>query len=159
VISNNNSIMCITIRQAKISDIPAMTSLLEELFSIEADFTVDAQKQQQGLELLVGQPDRAIVLIAEHEDQVIGMLTAQILISTAEGGKSLLLEDMVVTKAYRQQGVGRKILTYMENLAVSSNIMRMQLLADRENHAALGYYTHLGWKETQMVCWRKYPQK
>jgi hypothetical protein len=38
------------IRSPTKSDIPAMTELLRQLFSVEADFTPDADKQFRGLE-------------------------------------------------------------------------------------------------------------
>ena len=37
------------IRFAKNNDIPAMVELLNELFSIEEDFTADREKQEEGL--------------------------------------------------------------------------------------------------------------
>ncbi len=72
-----------------------MSGLLAELFSIEADFTVDPAVQRRGLQLLVG---RRPLLRAGGRGRgpVIGMVTLQVLISTAEGGPVGLLEDLVV---------------------------------------------------------------
>ncbi len=55
--------MDILIRSAKAADIPRMCSLLSELFSIEADFSPDLQKQSTGLSLLLNdKSDLSIVL-------------------------------------------------------------------------------------------------
>ena len=43
----------ITLRTAKPSDIPELVELLKELFSIEADFDFDPEKQACGLTLLL----------------------------------------------------------------------------------------------------------
>ena len=77
----------ILIRGAREEDLTGLVFLLEVLFSIEKDFTFNADKQQRGLRLLVQRPDAA-VLVAERQGRIIGMCTAQLLISTAEGGLS-----------------------------------------------------------------------
>jgi hypothetical protein len=52
----------VLIRAARPSDIPRMTVLLAELFSIESDFTPDVEKQIRGLSVLVaGPPGRLCV--------------------------------------------------------------------------------------------------
>lgn len=75
----------VLIRDAVADDIPAMVELLAQLFSIEQDFVPDAEKQGRGLALLLAQPG-AHVLVAEREGRVVGMISVQTLISTAEGG-------------------------------------------------------------------------
>jgi hypothetical protein len=44
--------MEVQIRKAEPEDIQALAGLLQELFSIEKDFTPDAAKQRKGLRLL-----------------------------------------------------------------------------------------------------------
>jgi ribosomal protein S18 acetylase RimI-like enzyme len=149
--------MQINITPAVEADILDMAALLEELFSIETDFFVNTQKQIDGLTLFLADKEHCFALVAKVEGKVVGMLTAQILISTAEGGKVALLEDLVVNKKYRGVGVGKTLLGEMEQWSVKNKIKRLQLLADCRNYPALGFYKHVGWKETQLVCWRKYP--
>jgi ribosomal protein S18 acetylase RimI-like enzyme len=148
--------MNITIRKATFLDIEAMTSLLYQLFSIEEAFTFNEIKQKRGLELLINSRKSAIVLIAGLDGKVIGMLTAQIFISTAEGKKAALLEDMVIDKKYRQMGIGKKLMEALGKWAMDQKISRLQLLADITNSPALSYYDKLGWKQTKMICLRKY---
>jgi GNAT superfamily N-acetyltransferase len=144
------------IRKATLTDIEAMTGLLYQLFSIEEDFTFDETKQKQGLELLISSPQSAVAFVAELDCKVIGMLTAQTNISTAEGKKAAVLEDMVIDKNLRQQGIGKKLMQAMEQWAKELNISRLQLLADKTNTPALSYYDKLGWNTTRMICLRKY---
>jgi len=42
------------IREANEKDVEAMVGLLKLLFTVEADFTVDQDKQRRGLMLLLG---------------------------------------------------------------------------------------------------------
>ena len=146
----------ITIRTAKPSDIPELVDLLKELFSIEADFDFDPEKQACGLNLLLNS-EKDCILVAEwlSDNRVLGMCTAQTLISTAEGGAVGLLEDLIVTADFRHQGMGAKLLAGAVNWAECRGLKRLQLLADKNNQAALSFYEKQGWESTQLVCLRK----
>jgi GNAT superfamily N-acetyltransferase len=148
--------MIVITRRATIADIEAMTGLLYQLFSIEEDFTFNAENQKKGLALIIESEQSAVALVAEHEGKVIGMLTAQTNISTAEGGIAAVLEDMVIEKSLRGKGIGKQLMQAMKQWAIEKGIKRLQLLADKTNTPALAYYNKLGWKETKMFCLRKY---
>ena len=143
------------IRPATSSDMNAMVELLHQLFTIEADFDFSAERQQRGLELLLAAP-AAIVMVAEEEGAVVGMATAQLVISTAEGGLSLLIEDLVVVPTRQNQGIGTALLIALDERGCALGADRMQLLADRTNTPALHFYRQKGWLETQLICLRKY---
>jgi hypothetical protein len=64
---------------------------------MEEDFNPDPIKQERGLKMLIFD-NSSDVLVAESENQIIGMITMQHLISKAEGGMVALIEDMVVKK-------------------------------------------------------------
>ncbi|HSH73361.1 MAG TPA: GNAT family N-acetyltransferase [Methylophilaceae bacterium] len=144
-----------TIGEARLEDIPALVTLLAELFSIEADFSADTTKQVKGLELLLLAPDRAVIKVArDNHQKVVGMVSAQLVISTAQGSPSAWVEDMVVSKEIRGGGVGRALLDAAQHWAKAKGATRMQLLVDIENQPAVGYYQHLGWEATQLQARR-----
>jgi GNAT superfamily N-acetyltransferase len=142
------------IRPAVPEDIPAMVELLRQLFAIEADFDFSAERQKRGLELLLASPT-ARAVVAETDARVIGMATAQLLVSTAEGGPSLLVEDLVVIPDSQNCGVGSGLLHALAVWGRVHGASRMQLLADRTNTAALRFYKTRSWRETQLICLRK----
>jgi GNAT superfamily N-acetyltransferase len=150
--------MDIRIRPASSADLPVLVRLLGDLFSIEADFVPDPERQRLGLALMLADPRRRAVLVAERRTaQVIGMVSGQLLVSTAEGGLSVLVEDMVVDGAERGRGVGKALLSAMEGWAAERGATRLQLLADRENAPALAFYDRSGWSTTKLVCLRRHP--
>ena len=142
------------IRPATSSDMNAMVEFLHRLFTIEADFDFSAERQQRGLELLLAAP-AATVMVAEVEGAVVGMATAQLVISTAEGGPSLLIEDLVVVPTRQNRGIGTALLAALAEWGAGRDAGRMQLLADRTNSPALDFYRQKGWRETQLICLRK----
>jgi GNAT superfamily N-acetyltransferase len=146
----------IRIRKADQGDIPQMCDLLTELFSIEADFGVDRDRQARGLQLLLEDEDRSLVLVAALGNEVIGMCSVQTLISTSEGGPVGLAEDVVVRNDFRGKGVGTALLSRIFSWCEEKGMTRVQLLADRDNQEALYFYTTREWTYTNLVCMRKF---
>ncbi|MBA3014112.1 MAG: GNAT family N-acetyltransferase [Proteobacteria bacterium] len=144
----------VVVRSARSADIETLVGLLAVLFTIEQDFVVDEEKQRQGLRMMLG-CNRCCLLVAESDSGVIGMCSGQLLISTAEGGLSLLVEDVVVDSQWRGQGVGRLLMEEMSDWAMINNVSRLQLLADRNNIPALDFYHRLGWQVTGLICLRR----
>jgi len=142
-------------RQATEKDLPALTCLLHVLFSIEEDFSFDEALQRHGLMLLL-ETEQSIILVAEYRGQVVGMCTGQMLISTATGGRKVVVEDVVVLPEHQRCGVGRRLLTAIGDWAGKKGASRLQLLADRNNSEALRFYNHLDWKTTQLICLHKH---
>jgi GNAT superfamily N-acetyltransferase len=148
--------MQITIRDAQPDDVEALVGLLYELFAVEADFNADTNRQRKGLLLLLdGCGKHRCLKVALIDGQVVGMCSAQALISTAEGGPVALLEDMVVSAPFRGSGIGRRLMTAIEAWAASRGMTRLQLLADRTNFSALDFYDKMGWCPTQLICLRR----
>jgi ribosomal protein S18 acetylase RimI-like enzyme len=150
------TIMDITIRPAKPEDIPQLCDLLAELFSIETDFEIDLVKQVKGLSMLVTDPSgSSLVLVAVAQGgAVIGMATVQTLVSTAEGGRVGLVEDVVVDSRWRCRGVGTRLLARIIDWSRENKFTRLQLLADRTNHVAVDFYCSRGWSATSLNCMR-----
>lgn len=145
----------ITIDNAKQGDIPTLVELLDELFNIEKDFKPDANKQIAGLQLIINHPEQAIIKVARNpQGKAIGMVSAQLVISTAQGTASAWVEDMVINENYRAAGLGKTLLNAALEWAKKMGATRAQLLVDAENTSAMGYYQHLGWNTTQLQARR-----
>ncbi len=140
-----------TIRKATADDIDRMAGLLHELFSIEKDFALDKDKQIRGLTILL-RCSTAALWVAEQDGEVIGMISAQMNISTAEGAFSALLEDLIVTETRRKQGIGTKLLQTAVSWAEFKGAKRVQLLADKRNQPAIDFYKKEGWNLTNMIA-------
>lgn len=143
------------IRQAGKNDVPAMVGLLAQLFALEPDFVFDPERQKEGLRLMLGADPSRRVWVAKVGRRVVGMCTAQTIISTAEGGEAAVIEDVVVDRMFRHRGIGRELLGAVDRWARRRGIRRLQLLADRWNSSALNFYSHQSWLPTRLVCLRR----
>jgi GNAT superfamily N-acetyltransferase len=145
----------IVIRPAQPWDIPRMSELLAELFNIESDFTPNGEKQAQGLSALIADlSGRTLVLVAVNDAVVIGMATVQTLISTAEGGRVGLIEDVIVDKKHCRMGIGTLLLQEIVDWSRKARLKRLQLLADFDNRPALDFYSSQRWISTRLACMR-----
>jgi len=144
----------VAIRSATTADLGGMTSLLGELFTIEADFTPDVRRQRQGLASLMATKD-ATLLVAVEKKKIVGMCTLQPLISTAEGGTVGLVEDLVVSEAWRGKGIGGMLLDHIEEIARDRQMSRLQLLTDLDNDQALEFYNKHRWERLKLIAMRR----
>lgn len=140
----------VTIAPASEADIPELIDLLAVLFSIEQDFSPDTDRQRRGLAALLASPTGHIAIARDTTSRAVGMATAQLLISTAEGAPSAWIEDVVVREDFRGRGLGRALLDAVLAWARSQGAVRAQLLADLDNAPALAFYERVGWRPTRL---------
>jgi GNAT superfamily N-acetyltransferase len=145
----------ITIAPASEADIPELIDLLAVLFAIEQDFSPDPDKQRRGLAALLASPTGHIAIARDTSSRAVGMATAQLVISTAEGAPSAWVEDVVVREDFRGKGLGRALLDAVLAWARSQGALRAQLLADLDNAPALAFYDRVGWQPTRLGAWRR----
>jgi GNAT superfamily N-acetyltransferase len=147
--------MNVRIDFATAEDLPQLADLLAELFTLESDFQPERDKQLRGLQLILDNPALGRLFVLRVAGQIAGMANALITISTAEGGRVLLLEDVIVSRVHRGGGCGRRLVEHVLDWAHEQGMTRVTLLADRDNHAALDFYRRLGFETSHMTVLRK----
>jgi len=147
--------MSVRIDFASAEDLPQLADLLSELFALESDFTPERDKQLRGPSLILDEPALGRLFVLRVNGQVAGMANALITVSTAEGSKVLLLEDVIVSRAHRGGGYGRKLVEHVLDWAKQQGMTRVTLLADRDNAPALDFYRALGFEGSHMTVLRK----
>jgi GNAT superfamily N-acetyltransferase len=139
------------IEPATLDDLPELVELLYDLFSMEADFVPDRDRQSRGIKLILEQPNRGRIFVLRNDHAIIGMINLLITISTAEGGFVLLLEDLVVHRDHRGQGYGTKLLEHAFDFAKKKGFSRITLLTDSPNAAAKKFYLSHGFVDSDMI--------
>jgi GNAT superfamily N-acetyltransferase len=149
--------MMVRVRPATEADLPCLVDLLQVLFAMEGDFRLDPERQRRGLAAMLADGERRAVFVAEGDGLVVGMATGQLVISTAEGGAACIVEDVVVASNWRGHGLGGWLLDRVSGWARQRGASRLQLVADRENDAALRFYDRRGWRRTRLVALHRDP--
>ena len=136
--------------EATSADLPELVQLLGILFDQEAEFSPNAAKQEAALKMILTDPVRGRIYVARDGRRVVAMASLLYTISTAEGGKAALFEDLVVRPEYRKQGIGAKLLEYVIAQAREQGVLRLTLLTDMQNEQAQVLYRKLGFVGSPM---------
>lgn len=141
-----------TIRTAPAAekDLAQMVVLLGKLFSQEAEFSADAAKQEAALRTILADPKTGRLYVAKDGAKVVAMASLLFTVSTAEGGRVALFEDLVVHEDYRKQGIGAALLQYVIDEARTEGVLRLTLLTDMQNEQAQALYRRLGFVGSPM---------
>ena len=143
------------IAQAETGDLGQLADLLAELFTLENDFRPDREKQLRGLHLILDNPALGRLFVLRDRGRVAGMANLLFTVSTAEGSRVAVLEDVILRNEYRGKGLGRRLVEHVLAWAGRAGMARVTLLADRDNKAALGFYRELGFDPSAMAVLRK----
>ncbi|MFY9260068.1 MAG: GNAT family N-acetyltransferase [Gallionella sp.] len=147
--------MTVNIHFATADDLPLLADLLDELFTLESDFQPNREQQLRGLRLILNNPTMGRLFVLRVNGKVAGMANALITLSTAEGARVLLLEDVIVGREHRGNGLGQRLVEHLLSWAHQQGMTRVTLLADNDNHAAWDFYHKLGFAPSNMRVLRK----
>ena len=142
--------MTVKFDTASAKDLPQMVALLGQLFEQEAEFTPDASKQEAALKMILADPKAGKLFVAKDGSKVVAMASLLYTVSTAEGGKAALFEDLVVRSDYRKQGIGARLLEHVIAQARGEGVLRLTLLTDMQNEQAQVLYRRLGFVGSPM---------
>ena len=142
--------MTIKFDAASAKDLPQMVVLLGQLFEQEAEFKPDAPKQEAALKMILADPKAGRLFVAKDGSKVVAMASLLYTVSTAEGGKAALFEDLVVHPDFRNQGIGARLLEHVIAQARAEGVLRLTLLTDMQNEQAQVLYRRLGFVGSPM---------
>jgi GNAT superfamily N-acetyltransferase len=142
--------MTVRFEPATGKDIPQMVVLLGKLFEQEAEFSPNAAKQETALKMIFSDAKLGKLYVAKDGSKVVAMASLLYTVSTAEGGRAALFEDLVVHEEHRKQGIGAKLLEYVIGQARAEGVLRLTLLTDMQNEQAQALYRRLGFTGSPM---------
>lgn len=135
-------------------DLADLAQLLNDLFTQDIEFEPNFEKQKSGLVKILNNPEIGEILVLKIDNKIVGMVSLLYSISTALGGKVAILEDMIIDKNYRNQGFGKELLNEAINFSKRRNCLRITLLTDFNNDAAISFYKSAGFKTSEMIPMR-----
>ena len=135
---------------AKAPDLPRLVELLGILFESEAEFSADAEKQRAALQAILADPAKGKIFVAREGREVVAMASLLYTVSTAEGGKAALFEDLVTAPEHRKRGIGEALLKHVVAQARAEGVLRITLLTDMQNERAQAMYRRVGFVGSPM---------
>lgn len=133
----------ITIRKGVEADIPEVLELIRELARYERALDSVEVTKEQLLTDGFGPSPVFEFLVACNQETIVGLSLFYFRYSTWKG-KGLYLEDLVVTKPYRGQGIGKKLLQETAKFAYKHQCTAMYWQVLDWNTPAIEFYKSLG---------------
>lgn len=140
VMSNSNKI---TIRKGKQTDVEAVYRLVEELaiyHQKDPEYINNSPLQMR--EDAFGEDRFFRFFVAEEDGKIVGAAIYYFIYSTWKG-KSLYLEDLIITKTHRGRGIGKLFMEALARQAVDSGAQKLKWQVAEDNHSAIGFYEKL----------------
>ena len=131
-------------------DLPRLVELLGMLFESEAEFSANAEKQRMALQAILADSAKGKIFVARDGRDLVAMASLLYTISTAEGGKAALFEDLVVAPEHRKRGIGAALLKHVVEQARAEGVLRITLLTDMQNERAQAMYRRAGFVGSPM---------
>ncbi|QAT42613.1 GNAT family N-acetyltransferase [Aminipila luticellarii] len=101
-------------------------------------------------------PELITLLMIEKEDGAIGFANVMTLFSVWSHGKALCLDDLYIKKEYRGNGVGRRVMKYIEEYGREHGFKRLQFQSEFTNPEAHKFYSKLGYTSESMNFYVRY---
>jgi GNAT superfamily N-acetyltransferase len=137
----------LSIRPATPEDIPLILAFIRELAEYERAPEQAVARPEDLLRDGWGPQPKFRVLIAEWSGKPAGFALFFYNYSTWQGRPGLYLEDLFVRPEFRGQGIGKALLVYLAQTAVSENCGRFQWQVLDWNQPAIDFYEALGAKK------------
>ncbi len=135
--------MEVTIRKGNIDDLPQVHALIKEL----AEFERAPQEVTNTLQDMerdgFGENPIYKFFVAESAEGIVGIALYYFVYSTWKG-KTLYLEDLVVTEKLRRAGIGRKLFKEVALEAKNTGAKRFRWQVLEWNEPAIAFYKNIG---------------
>jgi GNAT superfamily N-acetyltransferase len=132
------------IKPATAEDVPLILSFIKELAEYEKLAHEVVATEEILTETLFGENAHAEVVIASLNENPVGFALFFHNFSTFLGRPGIHLEDLYVRQEARGQGIGRKMLQYLADLAKERQCGHLKWFVLDWNEDAIGFYKRIG---------------
>ena len=129
------------IRRARPQDEAAVAALMEQL-GAAARGSIALGLKDRFLRML--SVSHCALWVAETDDGVVGLVSANLRPTLYHSGRSALIEELIVDPEARDQGVGRALVEAVVTWAVAQGASEVEVSTGKENEAAQAFYRQCG---------------
>lgn len=135
--------MTIAFRSAEFSDVNLLVQLNKALHKLEGT-NYDTERARAAFKGFIGHPELGEIWMICDDGVPIGYIVMNRGYSIQFGGPYALVDEMYLEDKYRERGIGRQSLEFVEEHCRFSNMTALYLEITRENMAAQGFYQRMG---------------
>ncbi len=140
----------VLIRKATKKDVPVLLSLLYELGRPKPKNDSDVDDFRKIVKKYLSDSDKEI-LVAEQDDiEIVGMISIMFLSRLNQKNLEMYIPELIVTKKYQNQGVGKKLINACIELAKKEKCHRIRLESDNQRKESHVFYKKLGFEQSSL---------
>jgi len=125
------------VRPATHADVREIAAGVGELLAELGGTPPPAERLQETARALIDDPDAGALLVAECDNQVVGVLGASWQTAIRTTGRYGLIQELWVMRSYRHKQIGAELLTALCELARSIGVARLEVGLPSERFAQL----------------------
>jgi ribosomal protein S18 acetylase RimI-like enzyme len=138
-----------TVRQGKATDAEAAVGLMIQLG--EVGHGQPDPRVEEGFQRMLESPDYLLLVAENDRGQVIGLLDASQRWTLWHRGPCVLIEELVVDRKARRQGVGRALIEAAIDWARMQGCSEVEISTDTDNLPAQAFYRKLGFESAALL--------
>ncbi len=142
----------VTFRPARSGDLAVIIALLsdDKLGVNRESFEDNSQAYEQAFAEIDGDPNN-MVYVAEDDGRVIGCLQVTFIANlTFKGGRRALVEAVRVADSHQGQGLGKRLMEYVIDLARERGCRLVQLTSNKDRDDAIRFYEQVGFQPSHV---------
>lgn len=140
MLKTNNKI---NIRFAEEKDIELIVSFIKELAE-HVNLLHEVIATEEVINKAIFKERIIKVILAEYNNEPVGFALFYYNFSTFLGKKRIYIEDLFVRKEVRGKGIGKKLLSYLAQIALKENCGRLEWSVLNWNEPSINFYKSLG---------------
>jgi GNAT superfamily N-acetyltransferase len=144
-----NSAAEVRIREARESDLPAVSALYEQLQLDDYNYRPASSRAIAATFRAIARDRNHHLLVATLGNQVVGTLHLMIFRHLGHGLHPVaIVENVVVLDAMRSRGIGERLIDEAARIAERNRCYKMSLTTNLKRPRAHRFYERLGWSKT-----------
>ena len=124
-------------RVAVTADVPAIVAGVSELLRELGGRPAEPERLEAAARELIGDPDAGVVLVAEEDGRIVGVLGASWQRAIRVPGRYGLIQELWVAPSHRRAQVGARLLDMLARVAHEHGIGRLEVGLPGERFAQL----------------------
>ena len=136
------------IREASSKDIPIILDLLYELGRPKPQKNFEIKTFKKLVKTYITDSDKKILLVELDVDEIIAMMSIVFLPRLNRTTMELYIPELVVHEKFRNQGVGKKLITSCISIAKEKKCHRIRLESGNNRKESHKFYKKLGFEQS-----------
>jgi ribosomal protein S18 acetylase RimI-like enzyme len=148
------------IRPCEFEDLSAVRELLQQLSTVaEPAGDLRLEVMTGILREMVELPGLYFNLVATVEGSVVGFVSVLFYKTLFHRGGTALINELVIDRDWRGQGLGRALIQAVIAEAKSRGIDEVEVSTEQTNHAALRFYRRCGFDEEYVLLGMEFDER